>query len=206
MSCAEQSTTEFRELKEFPGYRFGDDGSIWSKWARSSIKAWIGDSWHVLKQQNHRNGYLMVMLKSSIDGKKMMRLSHRLILEAFVGPCPEGQECRHFPDGNRKNNTLSNLSWGTSQDNADDRIKHETVLSGEDCSWAKMDYRTVELIRKEYSLGLTTQKNLALKYGVCQMSISLLVRGKTWKHLLPSAANISISPDLCANRLHRPRI
>src|SRR4051812_26170742 len=39
-------------------------------------------------------------------------LVHHLVLTAFDRPRPEGQEGRHL-DGNRHNNALANLAWGT---------------------------------------------------------------------------------------------
>ncbi len=39
---------------------------------------------------------------------------HRLICEAFHGPCPEGQECRHL-DGDPSNNRPENLVALTKQ-------------------------------------------------------------------------------------------
>lgn len=59
-------------------------------------------------------GYFRV--KVSKRGKAKSILVHRAVLEAFVGPCPEGMETRHL-DGNPKNNRLDNLVWGTSQQN-----------------------------------------------------------------------------------------
>lgn len=41
---------------------------------------------------------------------------HRLVLEAFVGECPEGMECDHI-DRNRSNNRLENLHWTTQEYN-----------------------------------------------------------------------------------------
>lgn len=45
---------------------------------------------------------------------------HRLVLAAFVGPCPEGQEVRHYPDHDPTNNHLSNLRYGTRAQNIQD--------------------------------------------------------------------------------------
>ena len=48
---------------------------------------------------------------------------HRLVLEAFVGPCPEGMETCHN-NGVRTDNRLENLRWDTSSANNDDIVKH----------------------------------------------------------------------------------
>lgn len=50
---------------------------------------------------------------------------HRLVLMAFVGPCPEGMQACHN-DGNARNNHLSNLRWDTPSSNMHDRVKHGT--------------------------------------------------------------------------------
>jgi len=46
--------------------------------------------------------------RANIDGE-MRRVDH-LVLLAFVGPCPEGYECRHL-DGDPANNHVDNLRW-----------------------------------------------------------------------------------------------
>lgn len=35
---------------------------------------------------------------------------HRLVLETFVGPCPEGHDADHI-NGDREDNRLANLRW-----------------------------------------------------------------------------------------------
>lgn len=55
---------------------------------------------------------------------KQSRL-HTAVLEAFVGPCPEGHEAAHF-DGDKHNNALSNLRWATHAENIADKVRHGT--------------------------------------------------------------------------------
>lgn len=68
-------------------------------------------------------GYDVVSL--SRGGKSYARTVHRLVLEAFRGERPRGQEARHL-NGNRADNRLSNLAWGTPKENAADRITHDS--------------------------------------------------------------------------------
>jgi len=77
-------------------------------------------------------GHMHVML--SCHGKAIGRLVHRLVLETFVGPCPPGMECRHFPDDDKRNNRLDNLQWGTPKENAQDKIIHGTTGKGKSVS------------------------------------------------------------------------
>jgi len=47
---------------------------------------------------------------------------HTLVLEAFVGPCPPGEEALHADDNPANNRWPENLSWGTRSKNLADRI------------------------------------------------------------------------------------
>lgn len=54
--------------------------------------------------------------------------AHRMVLEAFVGPRPEGMFGCHS-DGNPANNALHNLRWGTHSENMQDAVRHGTHSS-----------------------------------------------------------------------------
>lgn len=56
-------------------------------------------------------------------GQGNMRLVHRLVAEAFIGPCPEGMEVCHN-DGNASHNHVSNLRWDTHLENVQDTLRH----------------------------------------------------------------------------------
>lgn len=75
-----------------------------------------------LSRQAH--GYVGVILWR--DGKYRNVRVHRLVLEAFVGPCPRGMETLHG-NGQRNDNRLANLRWGTQEENAEDRVRHGTL-------------------------------------------------------------------------------
>lgn len=75
----------------------------------------------LMRQREGSAGYLNICLRSD-DGRRCL-LVHRLILEAFVGPCPEGMEACHGND-NPADNRLSNLRWATRSANTYDKIRN----------------------------------------------------------------------------------
>jgi hypothetical protein len=72
---------------------------------------------------NSVTGYTLVDLYA--DGVRTTFNIHRLVMLAFVGPCPDGLEVCHN-DGNRANNTRSNLRYDTRSANHLDSVRHGT--------------------------------------------------------------------------------
>ena len=112
--------------KPIPGwegsYEVSDHGRVRSVDRIVTTRTGIRKRYHgrVLALTADRSGHLAVSL-----GRAKDKAVHRLVLEAFVGPCPEGQECCHN-DGDPTNNNLSNLRWGSPTENAFDRVRHGT--------------------------------------------------------------------------------
>lgn len=110
-------------------------------------------------------------------GIRKEALIHALVLEAFVGPRPEGMNGLHG-DGNSKNNNLSNLRWGTQKENIDDAIKHGTQVMGESHGMRKLSKNDVLEIR---AAGRRETQRLAEKFGVTRSAISRARNRYTWK-------------------------
>lgn len=178
-----ESHTQYRPIANFPGYRVGSDGTVWSCWRRGSYPV-ITEQWRELKLKICKQGYVMAGLKRA-DGYHWL-LVHRLVLQAFVGDCPDGYECRHFPDGNRKNNNLRNLSWGSKLENAADKHSHGTTARGERTPSSKLTEGQVIAIREKHASRQFSQTELAHQYGVTQANVSEIVRRRTWTHLVES--------------------
>lgn len=103
---------------------------------------------------------------------------HTLVLEAFVGPRPAGFVTRHL-NGNKRDNRLENLVWGSHKENARDRTAHGQAAHGARNGAAKLTYADVENIRQATgSYGF--QARLARDYGVSETTISRIRLGKTW--------------------------
>lgn len=110
-----------------------------------------------------------------------------LVLEAFVGPCPEGMECCHYDD-DRSNNRLNNLRWDTHANNVRDGYRNgakRSRITGEQTSMSKLNNEMVIRARqlREESPRLWTWDRLGLEFGVSRMTIKKAVERKTWRHI-----------------------
>lgn len=138
------------------------------------------------------NPYPRVNLHSC--GKKPRnRPVHQLVLEAFVGLPPIGCETRHL-DGNKNNNSLNNLQYGTHHINIKDSVKHGThythIVSGQDHNNSKLTDGNVRAILQLLKHGKNngsdkkyTQKQIGQIFGVGNNAISMIKLNKTWKHI-----------------------
>ncbi len=80
-----------------------------------------------VRKAKGQNGYMQAILAKGSEPRYFS--VHRLVLLAFVGPCPEGMEACHnndIPDDNR----LSNLRWDTHRSNINDRVVRESLAGG----------------------------------------------------------------------------
>lgn len=112
-------------------------------------------------------------------GIRAPKLVSRLVLQAFVGPCPDGMECCHN-DGNPANNRLDNLRWDTHVNNERDKRAHGTTIHGNHNGAAKLRECDVPDIVARSAAG-ESQRDIARAFGVNQTTIGLLLRGKTWR-------------------------
>ncbi len=147
---------EYRDIPNFPGYRVGDDGSVWSCWKRVGLVIHgvppfvLSSHWHLLKPNTRATGYQTVCL---YRGKTRAQcLVHRLVLEAFVGPCPSGMEACHFPDPSRANCSLTNLRWDTRSEN------HNDVTRGRSLPVVEKRCPRCQIVKPRSSFGNKAQK------------------------------------------------
>lgn len=169
-----------RNVPGFPGFRVGNDGSVWSSWeiihvpGKRGSAARIGSRWRPLKPLPARGGYHAVHLRAG--GKVFRRLVHRLVLEAFVGPRPEGAQACHG-DGDRTNNRLTNLRWGTPAENAADRDRHGTTARGERVGTAKLSDADVAELRRIGASGGNV-RDAAARFGIHPEHAHRVARGR----------------------------
>jgi hypothetical protein len=172
-------TVEYRNVVGFPGYRVGSDGSVWSCRKRVGVpsggtQSILTDQWRRLKPIAFQ-GYARVTLYPGMKSRQI----HRLVLEAFVGPCPEGMECCHRDD-DPFNNALSNLRWDTHRANIAQRDGRNRQARGERSGVAKLTEDLVRRIRSDHAAGI---RGLARKYGINPSTIRNVVHRYAWKHV-----------------------
>lgn len=171
------STVEYRNLRGSEDYRVGTDGSIWTRntaFHRKNVDADTDGEWRKMKVHYARNRQKVLI---RYLGKRKCFFVHRLILETFIGPCPDGMECCHN-DGNPQNNQLCNLRWDTHRNNIRDKASHGTLPLGETHHMAKLTADDVRQIRM--MAGTMPQTELAKKFNVSQRHLSKIIRGKAW--------------------------
>ena len=160
------SIVVYAEIDRIPGYCFGTDGSIYSKSKSKLLNVSYVD----------KDGYCLVHLKDLV----VYRV-HRLILEAFVGECPNGMEACHdndIPNDNR----LANLRWDYPKNNSKDRIKNGSSGKGTANAMASLTDEKVIQLRKDRETGMTYYQ-LGDKYGISFQHASLIVNRKRWDHI-----------------------
>jgi hypothetical protein len=104
-------------------------------------------------------------------GRKVHAYVHILVLEAFVGPCPAGMECRHL-NGKGDDNQLSNLKWDTHSVNMLDKKPHGMVNANHKISF-EAAREIHELIAQDW-----TNAALAKKFGCSWQNISRIRKGE----------------------------
>lgn len=138
-------------------------------------------------------GYVVYGLMKE-DGRRYSTGVHRLVLTAFVGPCPDGFEGAH-EDGNRMNNRLSNLRWSTRMDNIADRSRHGTtargdrhgmrihkgLVRGERNGRAIICESAVPVIRSLFPA--ITAVEIARRYGMTESGVRNIIKRRSWRHV-----------------------
>jgi hypothetical protein len=178
MSESKSSTEiEYRPIPDFPGYRVGNDGSVWSSWKLSRdtqgrIVSMKSSDWTRIAPWLTQ-GYPTVSLRRNRQTKR--RAVHVLVALVFLGPCPNGSEVCH-EDGSRDNNTPANLRYDTRKNNLADRERHGTSQRGERNPSARLTNAQAEEMKKRRIAG-ERLKTLAAAFGVRESTVSRIANG-----------------------------
>ena len=122
-------------------------------------------------------GYGMV----TFEGKR--QIASRVVCEAVHGPppTPDLQAAHSCGNGDKGCVNPLHLRWATCAENHADKLLHGTTNRGERHGLAKLTREEVREIRR--LKGVTHQREIATRFGVCQMSVSRIQRRVTWAWL-----------------------
>jgi hypothetical protein len=173
----------WKQIPSFPDYDVSDCGMV-----KRGNK--------LLKQSENAKGYPRVQL--SRNGKNWSRVVHSLVAEAFIGERPAGLQIRHL-DGDKSNNDVSNLAYGTAAQNEADKALHGTKAIGEkNGTHTKPESRPrgsghsktvlhendVIYIKAQLDIGgWGVGAKLARTFGVSPQTISDIKSGRVWSHV-----------------------
>lgn len=175
----------WREVPGYDGwYECSDQGRVRS-WRtpgnNGSGEQPRADQPRILKQAHTRGDYLFVGLSDS--GSVWQVRVNRLVLLTFAGEPddPSMQACHR--DGDRQNNSLDNLYWGTAEENCSDKVRHGTQLKGEQMPFSKLTADKVRELRELWGSGEHTVRDLAERFNVSGPTLWKAATGKTWSHV-----------------------
>ena len=150
-------------------YSIDINGNVYSK------RSWRGKKNRKLTPSKNEYGYLRVFLTKNGITKGIT--IHKLMSITFLGERKECMQVRHL-DGNKENNSLLNLKYGTALENAKDRKLHLKTAFGDKIATCKLSKEEVFDIRNSN----LSQKELSKKYNVSIANISLIINFKSRKN------------------------
>jgi hypothetical protein len=124
-------------------------------------------------------GYRYVFLRTHTRRTVRFKIG-RLVLSTFVGTNPEKPFACHR-NGDRVDDRLENLYWGTQLENIHDAIRHGTFIRGDASSKSKLTSSEVLELRQLHAGGVSQAELVRRLSGrVSQATVSRLLRGRNW--------------------------
>ena len=125
-------------------------------------------------------GYLF--FNATRDGGAGKVYVHRAVCEAWHGPQPECAELVRHLDDIPTRNVPDNLAWGTYRDNYLDAVANGRPAYG---FTGKLSHLAVIEIRRKVGMGEWSAAKAARAYGISASSVSGIVAGKSYRHVVP---------------------
>ena len=158
-------------------YEVSDQGRVRS--LERSVRKWDGFrtvKGRELKLSKTPKGYLVATIYK--EGERLRKGVHCLVAESFLAK-PLGTDRVLHNNDVKTDNRLTNLRWGTHQDNMEDAIKNDRCPKGEKNGWSKLTATEVLAIRKDSR----TQVAIAKDYNVQRTAIQKIKTRESWAWL-----------------------
>ncbi len=133
---------------------------------------WMSNKPHFLNGSPDKDGYLFIT--------RPKKLVHAVVLTAWVCPRPAGMEARHL-DGNKLNNSVSNLAWGTMRENADDKKLHGKSKGSKNHRAKLTEEQVMTMRRMRKDVPLSVVEKTFPQFS--PFAIWACTTGYTWAHL-----------------------
>lgn len=134
----------------------------------------------VLKPYAIRTGYLRVCIN------RRDVLVHSLVMQAFVGPCPDGHEINHV-DCDKSNNAVSNLEYVTHLDN----MRHARKSGWVPCLRLQNKLSIAQVL--SIYIDPRTTREIANEYGVYTSTIRDIKTRRTWRRTIDEAESALVN-------------
>ena len=166
----------FEDLKGYEdSYQISDSGRIFTKRRLVGNQIYYGRE---LVPQLTSDGYLKVTLSKNCESKKYYL--HRLVAIQFLDNPDNLPQVNHI-DGNKLNNSITNLELCTKQENQNHAVRMGLMQRGQNRPSAKL---TEEKVLEIYKLkGILKSQDIADKYSVSKNTINCILRGSKWNYL-----------------------
>jgi len=176
---ADEDQEIWKDVPGYPGYQVSNFGNVksYSNYGHKGISK-FNDLPHMLRPSIVRGRRVVVLFNEF--GKKQFKI-YRLVLLAFIGPCPPEMQACHY-NGNSFDDKLTNLRWGTSLENKKDNYRLGVEGFGEKAGRSKLTNCQAKSIKNEYHNGVPA-KILMNKYGLCKTAIYRIIKGKTYPEI-----------------------
>lgn len=159
-------------------YSVSDHGRVRRETTATNRRA----GWHIKPSVSKALGYARVNLHR--DGGQTTLYVHRLVAEAFIGPCPPDAEVNHR-DGSKANNVASNLEYLTHAENG--QHARDTGLAnparGKSNARTKLSEADVRRLRRNALAPRSKVRQLAESMGVTERQAVRVMKGERWQHL-----------------------
>ena len=140
----------------------------------------------ILKLRINPGGYYYV--EFSKNGNRATFAIHQLVAQAFLDN-PDNKPTVNHINGNKLNNSLSNLEWATYSENLEHayktRLRRAVQIEavGSKNYKRKLKPEQVIEIKRLLATGNLTHKEIATQFGVARSTITEIRSGRRWKHL-----------------------